>query len=74
MRFGPLMYDFGIRRCDGVEGDGERLCEWKYLLRRYSCTIGFIRMVVVTVSESAIEFLDQSFSDVIEYVRFCCQV
>ena len=52
MRFGPLMYDFDIRRCDMVEGDGERLCERKCFLRWYSCTTGFIRIVLVTVSES----------------------
>ena len=52
MRFGPLMYDFDIRRCDMVEGDGERLCEQKCFLRWYSCTTGFIRIVLVTVSES----------------------
>ena len=52
MRFGPLMYDFDIRRCDMVEGDGEHLCEWKCFLCWYSCTSGFIRIVLVTVSES----------------------
>ena len=52
MRFSPLMYDFDIRRCDMVEGDGERLCEWKCFLRWYSCTTGFIQIVLVTVSES----------------------
>ena len=52
MRFGPLMYDFDIRRCDVVEEDGECLCEWKCFLCWYSCTIGFIRIVLVTVSES----------------------